>query len=259
MHHSYLIMTLYFIGIGLNDEKDISLKGLDLVKKADFVYLETYTSKLNCNLSYLEQLYGKKIILADRKMVEMDAEKNILLQAKTQEVAFLVVGDIFSATTHMDLYLRAKKLGITTKIVHNASVLTAVGVTGLQLYNFGKTVSIPFLNDNIETPYDVLAKNQQNNLHTLFLLDLKETSNDSLTVHDAIRYLLKIELKRGERVFTDNTLCIGCTKLGSLDQIIRAGKAKELLQYLFKNGMHCLIVPAKKLHFMEEEALKLYL
>jgi|TARA_B100001964_G_C14143070_1_gene558366 diphthine synthase len=252
-------MTLYFISLGLNDEKDISLKGLELVKKADFVYLENYTSKLNCNINYLEKLYNKKIILADRKLVEMDAEKTMLLQAKTQEVAFLVVGDIFSATTHMDLYLRAKKLGIKIRIVHNASVLTAIGVTGLQLYNFGKTVSIPFLNENIETPYDVLALNQKNNLHTLFLLDVIENSNDSLTVSDAIRYLLKVELKRGERVFTDNTLCIGCAKLGSLDQIIRVGKAKELLKYIFKGGMHCLIVPAKKLHFMEEEAMKLYI
>ena len=92
-------MTLNFIGIGLNDEKDISVKGLELVKKADFVYLESYTSKLNCNIDYLEKLYGKKIIFADRKLVEMDAEKTILQQAKTREVAFLVVGDVFSATT----------------------------------------------------------------------------------------------------------------------------------------------------------------
>lgn len=251
-------MTLNFIGIGLNDEKDISIKGLELVKKSDFVYLENYTAKINCNISYLEQLYGKKIILADRKLVEMDAEKTILKEAKTKEVAFLVVGDVFSATTHLDLYLRAKKLGIKTKVIHNASVLTAIGITGLQLYNFGKTISIPFLNDNIETPYDALKLNQKDNLHTLFLLDVKENSNDSLSVTDAIRYLLKVELKRGEKVFTDNTLCIGCAKLGSLDQIIRAGKAKELLQYIFKGGMHCLIVPAKKLHFMEEEALRLY-
>jgi len=251
-------MTLNFIGIGLNDEKDISIKGLELVKKSDFVYLENYTAKLNCKISYLEQLYGKKPILADRKLVEIDAEKTILQQAKTKEVAFLIVGDVFSATTHMDLYLRAKKLGIKTRIVHNASVLTAIGVTGLQLYNFGKTVSIPSLNENIETPYDALNLNQKNNLHTLYLLDVKENSNDSLSVNDAIRYLLKVELKRGEKVFTDNTLCIGCAKLGSLDQIIKVRKAKDLLKENFKNGMHCLIVPAKKLHFMEEEALRLY-
>ncbi len=251
-------MALNFIGIGLNDEKDISLKGLEIVKKADIIYLENYTSKINTNLNYLEKLYGKKIILADRKLVEMDAEKTILKEAKTKEVAFLIVGDVFSATTHMDLYLRAKKLGVKIRVIHNASILTAIGVTGLQLYKFGKTTSIPFENENIETPYDVLKLNQKNDLHTLFILDLKPNSNDSLTVNDAMRYLLKVELKRGEKIFTDNTLCVGCAKLGSLDQIIRAGKARDLLQYIFKGGMHCLIVPAKKLHFMEEEALKLY-
>ena len=251
-------MTLNLIGLGLNDEKDITLKGLELVKKADFVYLESYTSKINCNISYLERLYGKKIILADRKLVEMDAEKTILQQAREKEVAFLVTGDVFSATTHMDLYLRAKKLGIKTRIIHNASVLTAIGITGLQLYKFGKITSIPIENENVETPYDVLKSNQKNNLHTLFILDLKPDSNDSLTVNDAIRYLLKVDLKRGERVFTDNILCIGCAKLGSLDQIIKAGKANDLLKENFKNGMHCLIVPSKNLHFMEEEALRLY-
>lgn len=251
-------MTLNLIGIGLNDEKDISLKGLEIIKKSDFVYLENYTSKLNCNLSYLEKLYGKKIIYANRELVETEAEKTILANAKTEEVAFLVVGDVFSATTHMDLFLRAKKLAIKTFVVHNASVLTAVGITGLQLYKFGKTTSIPLQNENVETPYNALKLNQQNNLHTLFILDLKPNSNDSLSVNDAIRYLLKVELKGGERVFNDNMLCVGCAKLGSLDQIIRAGKARDLLKYDFKNGMHCLIVPAKQLHFMEEEALRLY-
>jgi len=251
-------MTLYLIGIGLNDEKDISVKGLELVKKADVVYLETYTSKINCDVSHLERLYGKKIKLADRKKVEMDVEKTILEEAKTKNVVFLVVGDIFSATTHMDLYLRAKNLGMEIKIVYNASVLTAIGITGLQLYKFGKTTSIPFENENIEVPYDVLKLNKNNDMHTLFILDLKENSKDSLSVNDAIRYLLKVEMKRGERIFTDRTLCIGCAKLGSLDQIIKVGKAKDLLKENFKNGMHCLIVPSEKLHFMEEEALELW-
>ena len=251
-------MTLYFIGLGLNDEKDISLKGLEIVKKADFVYLESYTSKLNCNLNYLESLYGKKIIIASRNLVENEAEKTILANAKNHDVAFLVVGDVFSATTHMDLYLRAKGLAIKTRIIHNASVFTAVGITGLQLYKFGKIASIPFHNENVEVPYDILALNQKNNLHTLLLLDLKEDSNNSLIVNDAIRYLLKVELKRGERIFTDSTLCIGCAKLGSLDEIIKAGKAKDLLKFNFKEGMHCLLVPSKQLHFMEEDALKLY-
>ena len=34
----------YLVGIGLFDEKDITVKGLEIVKKADRVFLEYYTS-----------------------------------------------------------------------------------------------------------------------------------------------------------------------------------------------------------------------
>lgn len=37
----------YIIGLGLGDPKDISVKGLEIVKKADTVYLEAYTSILS--------------------------------------------------------------------------------------------------------------------------------------------------------------------------------------------------------------------
>ena len=37
---------LYFIGLGLGDAQDITVKGLEVVKKAKRVYLEAYTSIL---------------------------------------------------------------------------------------------------------------------------------------------------------------------------------------------------------------------
>jgi diphthine synthase len=37
---------LYLIGLGLGDAEDISIKGLEVVKNAKEVYLETYTSIL---------------------------------------------------------------------------------------------------------------------------------------------------------------------------------------------------------------------
>ncbi len=251
-------MTLYLIGIGLNDAKDITLKGLELVKKADVVYLESYTSKLNTKVDELEKLYGKKITIANRKAIEIDSDTILLKQAKSKGVALLIVGDVFCATTHSDLFLRARKLKISITVVHNASVLTAIGITGLQLYKFGKVASIPYANENVEVPYDALKQNQSNNLHTLFLLDLTEEGTNSLPIPDAIRYLLKVEMKRGEQVFTEKTICVGCAKLGSKDQIIKYGSAKELLKHDFKDGMQCLIVPSKKLHFMEEDVLALY-
>lgn len=37
----------YVIGLGLGDPSDISVKGLDIIKKADKIYLESYTSILS--------------------------------------------------------------------------------------------------------------------------------------------------------------------------------------------------------------------
>ena len=133
-------MALYFIGLGLYDEKDISLRGLETIKKCDVVYLEDYTGMLSCDMKRLEKLYGKKIILSSRDLVEKKAEDSILKQAIEKNVAFLVTGDPMSATTHIDLRLRANKLGIECVVIHNASVFSAVGVTGLQLYKFGEFV-----------------------------------------------------------------------------------------------------------------------
>ena len=246
---------LYIIGIGLNDEKDITVKGLEAVKKSNEVYIETYTSKLQVSYEVLENFYNKQLIKATRTTIENEADK-ILEKAKKQNVSILVIGDPFSATTHADLVTRAKEKGVEVEIIHNASVLTAIGVTGLQLYKFGKTTSIPFEEGNYlaETPYDVLKANQSLGYHTLLLLDLRPLEEKYMTVNDAIRQMLKIEMKRNEKVFTDNTLVIGVARLGSKSSTIFYGKAKEVMQQNFGAPLHSLIVPGK-LHFMEEEFL----
>ena len=61
--------------------------------------------------------------------------------------AQLVVGDPFGATTHTDLVTRCKAKGVKVDAVHNASIMNAVGCCGLQLYNFGRTVSIVFFTE----------------------------------------------------------------------------------------------------------------
>ena len=119
------------------------------------------------------------------------------------------------------------------------------------------TVEVNLYNENIETPYNYLAQNQKGGTHTLLLLDLNPEKEKYLTISDGIRYLLRTEIRSGKRVFTNNTFCIGCTRLGSLSYKIKAGPAKDLLKEDFGKPPHCLIVPGK-LHFMEEEALELY-
>lgn len=42
---------LYIIGLGLGDEKDITLRGLEAVRRCDKVYIEAYTSLLSFGIS----------------------------------------------------------------------------------------------------------------------------------------------------------------------------------------------------------------
>ena len=241
-------MTLYFIGLGLNDEKDISLKGLEAIKKCKSVYLESYTSLLQVKIENLEKLYKKKIIIADRTLVENQAEETILKHAKTENTAFLVIGDPMCATTHIDLILRAKKENIKTEIIHNASIVSAIGITGLEVYKFGKITSIPFNNENVKAPIEVYKKNKTHDLHTLFLLDLDPINKKFLTIKQATEYLIKQGIKETKKA-------IACARIGSKDQKIVYTQLEKLRKIDFKQPPYCLIIPGK-LHFMEEEALE---
>lgn len=249
-------MTLYLIGIGLSNQKDISVKGLEAVKKCDLIYLENYTSKLQCTVEDLEKFYGKKIILADREQSEQGSQK-IIEEAKNKQVAFLIVGDPFSATTHIELFKSAKEKKVEVKVINNASVLTAVGITGLQLYNLGKVTSIPFDQPNVETPYHVLKENLSLGLHTLFLLDLKPDENKFMSIKESLSILEEIESKKQQKIINENCVVIACARLGSEDYLIKAGTFKELKDIDFGKPPYCLIVPGK-LHFVEEEMIKFY-
>ncbi|MEK6964312.1 MAG: diphthine synthase [Nanoarchaeota archaeon] len=249
-------MTLYLIGLGLWDEKDITIRGLETVKKCQTVFLETYTSKLSCSRETLEKLYGKKILEADRNLVEKESNK-ILEPAKTSNVALLVIGDAFSATTHASLLLDAKKMGVRAKTISNASVLTAVGIVGLELYKYGPVTSLPYHEPGYEskTAYEVLAKNQEQGWHTLILLDIKSEQKRYMTVNEAIEILLKIEEKEKKGIFRTTTTVVGCARLGSSTPVIQYGEAGQLMKEEFGEPLHCLIVPGK-LHFVEEEMLQ---
>lgn len=245
---------LYLIGIGLGDEKDITLRGLEVLKSCSTVYFENYTSIYNGDFNKLEELIGKKIAFAGRKLIEVNPQE-ILEKAKSENCAILIMGDVFSATTHGDLITRARELGIEVGIIHNASILTAVGDTGLSLYKFGKVSSIPFLTAEwkVESPYDALKENK--GMHTLFLLDLKPAEKKTMTFNEAIEFLLKIEERRKEGFFTADTLVVGCAALGSKHGEIYYGKASLILKKKSSSFPQCLIVPGK-LHFMEEEILE---
>jgi len=273
-------MALYLIGIGLADERDITLKGLDAIKSCDKIYLEHYTSILAVKKDKLETLYGKEVMVATRDLVEKEAEEKLIIPAKTKNIALLVVGDIFGATTHADLLIRARDHDVDVVPIFNASVMNAIGIVGLELYKFGKTTSIVFPDDDWlpQTPYDVIKQNKSLGLHTLCLLDIKvaEPSKEELrkamlnpdyrplpsvprfmTVNQGLDVLLRIEKERGENVVSEELLAIGIARLGHSDFKIIASSIKDLLSVDFGTPLHSIIIPAN-LHHIEEEALGLW-
>lgn len=268
-------MVLYFIGLGLGDERDITLRGLDVVRSCTHVFLDGYTSMLGVDRPRLEALYGRDVIVADREMIEERADV-ILDVARDGDVAFLVVGDVFGATTHHDLWLRAHTSSIPCELVHNAGIMSAVGACGLQLYRFGETVSLVFFTDRWRPSswYEKIVANRRAGLHTLCLLDIrvKEPTEESLargrkqyenprymTIGDAIRQILEVANGR-EMVSRPHeqsleechrqTLGIGLARVGQKSQKILVGELSELMDIDFGPPLHCLVIPGD-MHEME--------
>ncbi|XP_035743997.1 diphthine methyl ester synthase-like [Vespa mandarinia] len=270
---------LYMIGLGLGDAKDITVKGLEIIRKCNRVYLESYTSILSVGQKTLEDFYGCSLIIADRDLVESNADL-ILSNVKDEDIAFLVVGDPFGATTHTDLVLRAQEKGAKVTIIHNASILTAIGCCGLQLYSFGETVSIPYWTEmwQPDSFYDKIASNRQRGLHTLCLLDIKvkEPTLESIlskkkiymppkymTVAEASNQLISILEKKKKDSdqclgFTEDSLVVGLARIGSDDQNIVACSLQEMKGIDLGEPLHSLIIPAEKLHPLETSFLRQY-
>lgn len=245
---------LYFIGLGLYDEKDISLKGIEALKKVDDIYAEFYTANLfGTTLSALEEIISKEIRVLTREEVE---EYNIPLNAAMEkDVAFLTAGDPLIATTHTDMMIGAKKINIETTVIHSSSILSAApGLAGLQAYRFGKVTTVPFPEESYfpHSPYLVIKANMELDAHTLVLLDIKAHENRYMSANEGLEYLLKVENDRKENILSEGSLAVVIARAGSNKPVVRADKIKTLISEDFGGPLHSLIIPGK-LHFMEAE------
>jgi len=225
---------LYLIGLGL-DVKGISQQGLEAVNKCEKVYLESYTIDFPYSKEELEKILGKEVILAHRDFVE---SLKITEEAKKADIALLVYGSPLTATTHISLIQEAKKQKIEVKIIYNASILDAVAETGLQIYKFGKTTSIPDF--EAESFTEVIKENLGIGAHSLILVDIR------MGFENALERLGNIDIDK----------LVVCSALGTHDSRIYYGTLKELETKKVKKPF-CFIVPGK-LHFVEEEVLKKY-
>lgn len=249
---------IIFIGLGLFDEKDISLKGLEEINNCDEVFAEFYTARLfGTNKTLIEKKIGKKINILSRR--ETENGDLIIKTAIKKNVAFLSCGDTMTATTHIDLRLKALRNGIDTKIIHGSSIMTAVpGLLGLQNYKFGRTTTLVFPEKNYFpiSPYDVINENMKMGLHSLVLLDIQDDKKSYMTANEGIELLIEMEKKRKEQIINDDTLVCVVARAGSIKPTISAGRLINLKNKDFGPPLHTLVFPGK-IHFIEKEALEI--
>ena len=249
---------LTFVGLGLYDEMDVSVKGLEAIREADLVFAEFYTSHLaGATPERLAEFYGKEVRILSREEVEASPE-GWINEGRKKKVAFLVGGDPMISTTHLDLRLRALRMGIVTRIVHSSSIVTAVsGLSGLQNYRFARSTSIPYpylasgKRIVATSPYDVVIDNLDRNLHTLLFLDIQP--DRYMTAGEGAALLLEMEeISGGDRL--RRALGVGVARAGSDDAVVIADWLPRLADRDLGGPLHVLIVPGS-LHFMEAEGL----
>jgi len=191
--------------------------------------------------------------------------------AKTEEVSFLVVGDPFCATTHTDLYIRCMEEGVKVNVVHNASIVSAMGCCGLQVYRFGEIVSIPFFTETWR-PYSFYEKikgNAVRGLHTLALLDIKvkEPTIESLcrgkpvylpprymsTMVAAQQLIESAEKSEGpEACYNEETKCFGLARIATETQLVVSGTLKQFATDIdMGEPLHSLVL-CGEMHEIEE-------
>ncbi len=236
---------LYLIGLGLWDENDISLRGVEACKRADRVYCELYTAAWGGDLEKLGKIIGKGIEPLERADVEERSGK-LIAEAKVKNIALLVPGDPLTATTHVHLLMECRGKHIAFEIVHSSSIYTAVARTGLQLYKFGRTATVITPKKGYESIgfYDTIAENQKLGLHTLLLLDR------DMGTRQALEILSGIEKKKRGKLLKHAVIC---SALGSENERMMYGKVDSLLRIDLPPPA-AVIVPGK-LHFLEKEFL----
>ncbi|PSP85142.1 diphthine synthase [Halobacteriales archaeon QS_6_64_34] len=249
---------LTFVGLGLYDERSVTIEGRDAIGDADRVFAEFYTSRLvGTDLDRLETFHGTDIEVRDRAGIEREPEP-ILEAAQSADVVFLTAGDTMVSTTHTDLRIRAEERGIETRIVHGTTAQTAAGsLTGLQNYRFGKATTLPFekAHGGEGVPDSVVSTiegNRERDCHTLVYLDIKvddphwADGDDTYMTADTAAELLSVE-------FPDQ-LAVVVARAGSPDPLVVADTLEELAGRDFGSPLHLLVIPGE-LHPIEDEAL----
>ncbi|MFX1538252.1 MAG: diphthine synthase [Promethearchaeota archaeon] len=253
---------LIFIGLGLCGFKDLSLKAIEALKRSDEIYFEGYTNFVDeTTLEKLEQKVSVPIRELHRKEMEEEAEK-LIKSVGNRVVSLIVPGDPFTATTHSTLRILAVEQGITTEIIHNSSIFSAVpSLLGLSAYRFGRTATIPFSEGNYPLsiyPYNIAAMNRQIKAHTLFLLDINLQKKTFLTISEALQQLQYLEEQHNQKLITHRSIWAGIAKMGYKEPTIKVGGFQKVFNVNWREigPPQCLVLCDRYLDIVEKEFLE---
>jgi len=250
------VAELWFVGAGLGDERDLSRRAVDLLRRCVRIFAEEYTAVLAPgSFDRLSEEIGRPIDRLSR--AELESEAPVLRAlAAGGPVALLVPGDPFAATTHASLRRAAESLGHATRYLPNASILTAAsGELGLLPYKWGRVVSLPFPEPHFEptSPLEAIRSNRSADLHTLLLLDLRPSEGRFLTATEGLRILAERDPE--ERFLGNDPLAV-VARVGTEQSGAWYGRRADLAKIDFGPPMHAVVVPAPTLHFEERAALE---
>ncbi|MBA4718914.1 MAG: diphthine synthase [Nitrosopumilus sp.] len=247
---------LWFVGLGISGFKSIPNEALDILSKADIIYLEQFTSPIGkSDLVKIKNATKGEFEPAKRWLVEDGNE--ILQNAKKKKVVLLSYGDPYIATTHIELRTRAIKEKIKTFSIHASSSLTSmIGECGLHFYKVGRIATIMSEMKSLTTPYYLIYKNVIEGNHTILLLEYNQDKDFFLDPKDALNGLLETEEGQRRNVISLSTYAIVASRIGFKDQTIISGKISSLKKRDFAKPPHTVIIPGR-LHFTESDALKI--
>ena len=247
---------LWFVGLGISGISELSDNTISIIKNADTVYLESFTSPISeTEKEQLANMCDGEFKIAKRWLVEDGNE--ILENAKNREVVLISYGDPYIATTHLELKTRAVTDKIETKTIHSSSIVSSlIGEIGLQYYKVGKILTI--MNDpkSMITPYNTISNNLLSKMHSVILLEYNEDKSFFLDPQDALSLLLDAEKIQNGKIISLDTFAIIASRIGKSDQNITSGKISNLIKKEFGNPPHTIIIPGS-LHFTESNAVKI--
>ncbi|MFB6143672.1 MAG: diphthine synthase [Candidatus Nanohaloarchaea archaeon] len=228
---------LRIIGLGL-DSGELTRKAEKALKDAEKVYAEFYTNTETVDLEELEQRLDLSIEKLERSQVERD---DLILESSAErDTAFLVSGDPLTATTHYDIKHRAEHQGIETEVHHAPSIITSVNETGLNIYRFGRIVTLP-ADGRPESLIEHVEANDSIGLHTLVLLDINYSADA------AAAKLLEMGVDNREAVVVE--------RANSEDMKVTVSDLGEVAGSDLGEPPHSIVLTGEKSH-MEEEFLE---